>query len=40
MIFIGTIRYALFIPGNHRWNAWVRDITAKLEGTFLIRSER
>ncbi len=40
MIFIGTIRRFLFVPGTHKWNAWVRDITARLEGTFLIRSQR
>ena len=40
MFFIGTIRRLLFIYGTHKWNAWVRDITARLEGTWLIRSER
>lgn len=40
MIFIGMIRHLLFIRGSHKWNAWVRDITAKLEGTWLIRSQR
>lgn len=25
------LRLALLVPGDHRWNAWVRDITAKLE---------
>jgi hypothetical protein len=25
------IRLALLIPGEHRWNAWVRDITARWE---------
>jgi len=39
MFFIGDIRRLLFIKGIHRWNAWVRDITAKLEGTWLIRSK-
>jgi hypothetical protein len=41
MFFIGDLRYALFVswPRQSRWNAWVRDITAKLEGSWLIRSE-
>ena len=39
MFFIGTIRRLLFIRGAHRWNAWVRDVTARLEGIWLIRSE-
>jgi hypothetical protein len=38
MFFIGTIRRLLLVPGTWRWNAWVRDITARLEGTWLIRS--
>lgn len=37
MIFIGTLRRALFVPWDSRWNAWVRDATAKLEGTWLVR---
>ena len=40
MFFIGSIRRKLMIQGTHKWNAWVRDITAKLEGTWLIRSTR
>ena len=32
MIFIGTARRFLFIKGTHKLNAWVRDVTAKLEG--------
>ena len=36
MFFIGTIRRFLFMPFSCTWNSWVRDITAKLEGTFLI----
>ena len=28
---IGTVRRVLMIKGNWKWNAWVRDITAKLE---------
>lgn len=27
---IGRIRRLLFINGTHRWNAWVRDVTAWL----------
>jgi hypothetical protein len=38
MFFIGDIRRFFMIRGTWRWNAWVRDITAKLEGSFLIRS--
>ena len=38
MFFIGTVRRFLFVKGTHKWNAWVRDITAKLEGTWFIRS--
>jgi len=26
------------IRGTWKWNGWVRDITARLEGTWLIRS--
>ena len=29
--YIGAIRRALFIKGTHKWNAWVRDFTARLE---------
>jgi hypothetical protein len=25
------LRKRLLVPGDHRWNAWVRDITARLE---------
>lgn len=38
MFFIGDIRRFLFIKGNWKWNAWVRDLTAKIEGSWLIRS--
>ncbi len=38
MFFIGNVRRFLFVPWNSRWNAFVRDITAKLEGTRLVRS--
>ncbi len=26
------LRLLLIVPGSHPWNAWVRDITAWLEG--------
>lgn len=38
MFFIGDLRRFLFTPYDSRWNSWVRDITASLEGSFLIRS--
>jgi len=28
---IGSIRRALFLPFDCRWNAWVRDVTANAE---------
>lgn len=28
---IGTVRRALMIRGTWKWNAWIRDFTAKLE---------
>ena len=40
MFFIGTVRRSLMIKGTWKWNALVRDITARLEGTWLIRSKR
>lgn len=40
MFFIGSVRRFLFVPGESRWNAFVRDFTAKLEGTWLIRGTR
>lgn len=40
MFFIGTLRRALMLKGSWKWNAYVRDVTAKLEGTWLVRSER
>jgi len=39
MIFIGDARRFLFINGTHKWNAWVRDITAKLEGSIFSRKK-
>ncbi len=39
MLFVGDVRRALLIRGSHRWNAWVRDVTARLEGSWLIRSQ-
>jgi len=38
MFYIGRIRRLLMVPGTHRWNAWIRDITARLGGTWFIRS--
>ncbi len=26
------LRLLLILPGSWRWNAWVRDVTARLEG--------
>jgi len=40
MFFIGDLRKFLFMSFSCKWNAWVRDITAKYEGTFLIRSKQ
>lgn len=37
MFRIGPLRRVLFVPGSWKWNAWVRDITARLEGTWLVR---
>ena len=31
MASIGTVRRALFVPWNSKWNAIVRDVTAWLE---------
>lgn len=32
MRWIGSARRLLFLPGSWRWNAWVRDVTAWIEG--------
>lgn len=40
MFFIGDVRRVLFTPFPSKWNAWVRDITAKYEGGWLIRSQK
>lgn len=40
MFFIGDVRRALMLKGEWKWNAWVRDLTAKLDGSWLIRSEK
>lgn len=40
MFFIGNVRRFFFMPFNCKWNAWVRDMTAKFEGTWLIRSNK
>lgn len=42
MFKIGTVRHFFMIGGfggSWKWNAWVRDVTARLEGGWLIRSE-
>jgi hypothetical protein len=36
---IDKVRRFFMMPFRSKWNAWVRDITAKLEGTWLIRSK-
>lgn len=38
MFRIGRVRRFLMMPFRCRWNVWVRDCTAKLEGGWLIRS--
>ena len=40
MFYVGSLRRFLFVPWTSRWNAWVRDITAKYEGSWLVRCER
>ncbi len=40
MFFVGDVRRVLMIRGSHLWNAWVRDVTARLEGSWLIRDRR
>lgn len=40
MFYIGAVRRALMLNYSCKWNAVVRDVTAKLEGTWLIRSEK
>jgi len=40
MFFIGDVRRWFFLGFQCKWNAWVRDITAKLEGSWLIRSNQ
>ena len=39
MFFIGDVRRFLFINGRWKWNAVVRDFTALLESTWIIRSK-
>jgi hypothetical protein len=39
MFTIGAARRFLMVPWPSRWNAWVRDFTARLEGGILIRSQ-
>lgn len=40
MLFIGDLRRFLGVPWNSWWNAFVRDATAKLEGSWLVRSKK
>lgn len=40
MFFIGDLRRFLLMPFSCEWNAWIRDITAKYEGSWLIRSKK
>ncbi len=40
LFFIGSLRRFMFVTGTHWWNGFVRDITAKLEGSWLIRSTK
>lgn len=40
MFFIGDIRRFLFVPWKSKWNAWVRDVTAKADGSWLIRNRK
>ena len=40
MFFIGDVRRFLFISGSWKWNAVVRDVTALLESTRIIRSNK
>lgn len=40
MFFIGDVRRFLLLSFSCRWNAFVRDITAKLEGSVLIRRKK
>jgi hypothetical protein len=27
---VGRLRRLLMVRGSHRWNAWIRDLTARL----------
>jgi hypothetical protein len=36
MMTIGKLRRTLFMPFDCKWNAWVRDFTAWLEGKGMI----
>lgn len=40
MFFIGDIRRFFFVPWSSWWNAFVRDFTARLESTWMIRSKK
>jgi|GEM_PF-5715634 len=39
MLTIAQARKLLLMPFPCRWNAWIRDVTAKIEGGWLIRKQ-
>ena len=39
IFFIGSLRKFFMMPFSCKWNAWVKDITAKYDGTWLIRNK-
>lgn len=39
LFFIGNFRRFLFLPYPCKWNVFVRDFTAKLDGTWFLRSK-
>ncbi len=40
LFFIGDFRRLFLIKGTHWWNGFLRDITAKWEGSWLIRNSK
>lgn len=38
--YIGNVRRFLLIRGTWKWNAWVRDITSKLEIMGFFRRDK
>ncbi len=40
LFFIGDFRRFFFVNGTHWWNGFLRDVTAKWEGSWLIRSSK